>query len=180
MRLFRPASVGIEELKLLLPIAVAAGIVSVVGFLFLASQFDGDALVPKEYWDKLLSVVALSSLPLVGGLVIVVRSRLREPSTTDPETKKAEFAREITYTAMGAFVGAVFGIVTCVYFTARTASAALQAAATEKAHPGTTVPPYDPGDFWIWISALDAGLTLAAAAVVVAATALNMIDNPRP
>ena len=138
-------------------LAMAIGLASSV---VLATKLDDRTTITTDYWDKLLTIAGVSSLPVVAMAFLVVRAAMQQP-----RSGLGPWGTGIIIGGMVAFAATMVVILICLFQIVVAADAAKD-----------TVP-NAPDDWVIWVATVGVGITLSAAAVGVAAAALDKIDD---
>lgn len=146
------------ERRLLLFFAFLAVAIGLVSSAVLANNLVDRETIPTVYWDKLLTIAGVAALPIVAMAVLVVRGAMQSGSPV------GRWQGGIIIGGMVAFAITMVVILICLFQIVVAADAAKD-----------TIPDA-PDDWVIWVATLGTGITLSAAAVGVAAAALDKID----
>jgi hypothetical protein len=155
---FSPLAVDTFERKVLVFFAGATVVVGLVSSGFLAARLDNRTTIPTAYWEKVLTIAGVASLPIVAMVVLVVRAAMESSSPL------GSWGAGIVIGGAVAFATAMLVILICLF----------QIVVASDAATGMT--PSAPAEWVTWVATLGVGVTLSGAAVGVAATALNTID----
>ena len=153
MALFKVAEIDDSERGVITCVGIASVVIGLVGGFVLFRQLDGSATVQSGYWSTLLTLSALSALPLVAMTTYVCRLWF---GTGTAAWKLV--SPQLVLIAVGV---SLVGIVLCVYQVSVTSGSG------------------NPNDWVLGFATLPAGAALGAAVFGVAAAVVDKID-PKP
>ena len=148
----KPKAIDNDERRVLTIVAVLSTLGGLFGGILLCLMLDGDRSVQSGFWTALLTVSALSALPLVAMTTHV--ARLWASSSSPTWLSLAPLAM------IAAAAVALVEIVLCLY------------------QLGVTSGAGDPSDVVVALTTIPAGATVGAAVFGVAAAILDKIDEP--
>jgi hypothetical protein len=163
LTVFSPLAVDHFERKVLVAFAVGAVLIGVGSSVVLAAKLDDRTTIPTDYWKTVLTIAGVSALPIVAMAVLVVRASMQSLSPLGP------WGVAIVIGGMVAFAATMSVILICLF--------QIVAAADTPVNPMMNSTPAAPDRWVIWVATVGTGITLAGAAVGVAASALNTIDD---
>lgn len=159
MAAFSPLKLDGFERNVLIGFALFVLAIGLLSSIVVATKLDDRETIPTAYWDKLLTLAGVAALPIVAMAVLIVRSAMQKRSPVGP------WGAAILIGGMVAFAVTMAVILLCLF----------QIVVAADAAPNRT--PNAPDPWVIWVATLGAGITLSAAAVGVAAAALDKIDD---